>query len=232
MKKQILTISVIIALLFLATMPTASSDANKSGKVWSDGYVELTLNEMERTDTLPPEFFITPFERVRPPPVGQDFVVFNLTITRIEGRYNVLPSSSDILLFDDKGNNYTCGGFTFGVIVKNETLHLKPAEEGSSWTFYSRMPKNRKPVHLRFVYTFTESWENISEKDGKIEIYLQATPTPIPTLTPTPTSTPATLPTATPTEIPVSEEKGVPGFEAIFAIMGLLAIVYILRKRR
>lgn len=47
--------------------------------------------------------------------------------------------------------------------------------------------------------------------------------TPIPTATPTPTPSP------TPT--PTPEEKGVPGFEAVFAIAGLLVITYLLRRR-
>lgn len=66
----------------------------------------------------------------------------------------------------------------------------------------------------------------------------QLTPTPAapsPTLTPThsPTPTPrlTPTPTVTPTEFPTSEEKGVPGFEAIFAFAGLLAVTYLLRRR-
>ena len=73
MKKQILTISVVIALMFLATMPTGSSDANGSGKVWSDGYVELILNKMERTDTAPEIF--RQIVIARSPKEGLDFVV-------------------------------------------------------------------------------------------------------------------------------------------------------------
>jgi PGF-CTERM protein len=60
--------------------------------------------------------------------------------------------------------------------------------------------------------------------------------TPSPTLTPihSPTSTPSLTPTptVTPTEFPTTEEKGVPGFEAVSAIVGLLAVVYLLRRRR
>ena len=44
--------------------------------------------------------------------------------------------------------------------------------------------------------------------------------------TPTPTSTPTRVPTA---EVP---EKGVPGFEVVFAIASLLAIAYLVRRRR
>ncbi len=67
----------------------------------------------------------------------------------------------------------------------------------------------------------------------------EATPTPTPTgeVTPTPTPTPTgEIPTATPTEAPTetpTEAPTPPGFEAVFAIAGLLAVAYlVLRKRR
>ena len=50
-----------------------------------------------------------------------------------------------------------------------------------------------------------------------------------PTLSPTPT--PMLSPTPSPTPTPTPEEKGVPGFEAVFAIAGLLVITYLLRRR-
>lgn len=59
---------------------------------------------------------------------------------------------------------------------------------------------------------------------------LTSTPvTAVPKLTPT-TPRATTAPTAT--KIPTSEEKEVPGFEAVFAIAGLLVVVYLLGTRR
>ena len=58
------------------------------------------------------------------------------------------------------------------------------------------------------------------------------TPTPTtsaPTLTPT--SSPVLIPSPTATEIPAPEES-VPGFEVIFAIVGLLVVAYLLRRRK
>lgn len=50
------------------------------------------------------------------------------------------------------------------------------------------------------------------------------------------TKTPTTSQTATPTgespEIPTGEEKGIPGFEVVFTIIGLLAVAYILGRRK
>lgn len=64
--------------------------------------------------------------------------------------------------------------------------------------------------------------------DGK-PIGVIATEVSVPT---TSTSPPLTIPTptATATKIPTPEEKGVPGFEVIFAIAGLLAVTYLLRR--
>jgi hypothetical protein len=63
--------------------------------------------------------------------------------------------------------------------------------------------------------------------------------TPTPTPTPTPTATPTVPPTATPTATPTSATPTPatptpiqPGFEAIFAITGLLAIALLVLKRR
>ena len=54
------------------------------------------------------------------------------------------------------------------------------------------------------------------------------TPTAAPTVTPTPTIPPVvTTPTPTPTPTPTEE----PGFEAVFAIAGLLAVAYLLRRK-
>ncbi len=55
---------------------------------------------------------------------------------------------------------------------------------------------------------------------------------PTPTLTVTASPTPIVTPAPTPSPTPTPEEKGVPGFEVIFAIAGLLAVAYLLRRRR
>ena len=61
-----------------------------------------------------------------------------------------------------------------------------------------------------------------------------ATPalTPVVTPAPTPTVTASPTPIVTPTLAPTpTPEEGVPGFEAVFAIAGLLAVAYLLRRR-
>ena len=72
------------------------------------------------------------------------------------------------------------------------------------------------------AYPLMERFENY---------FTEITPTPIVTPTPTPTSSSTSAPTSTPTEVPKEEEKGIPGCEAVFAIVGLLAVSYILRRK-
>jgi len=64
-------------------------------------------------------------------------------------------------------------------------------------------------------------WE-IEKMNDRLALLIP-TPTPTPSPTPTPTLTPS--PTPTP-------EEGVPGFEAVFAIAGLLTVAYLLRRRK
>ena len=189
--------------VILAIKPAASSDDNEGGKVWSDGYVGLTLYKMERK-----------------PKEGHDHVVVCPKFTRIEGRYVLLDLHKDIrgtfhtrkifdksLLFDVKGDKYTPTGYSISPIsIERQSEDVKYGEvvEGSLLCLTFKMPKDREPVLLRFVYNFTESLEKVSIEEGEIEIYLQATP----------------------------EEKGVPGFETVFAIAGLLAVAYLLRRRK
>ena len=71
--------------------------------------------------------------------------------------------------------------------------------------------------------------------DEKTVKILTAVPTAVPTVAPTaaptavPTAAPTAAPTATPTATPTPKE---PGFEAVFAIAGMLAIAYLVLRRR
>jgi len=71
-------------------------------------------------------------------------------------------------------------------------------------------------------FALSEEGQNVVEDMGYIKLTGEVTPAPTPKATPTPTP----MPTATPT--PTST----PGFEAVFAIAGLLAIAYATLRRR
>lgn len=58
------------------------------------------------------------------------------------------------------------------------------------------------------------------------------TPTSTPVPTPTPTTTPNGTPTATPTGTPDPYKPIIPGFEAVFAILGILTVAYFVLRRK
>jgi PGF-CTERM protein len=67
---------------------------------------------------------------------------------------------------------------------------------------------------------------------GEIEktIYIGVTPPPTPS--PSPAPSPSSTPTPTETELPTSYPSLIPGFKIVFAIVGLLAATYLLRRRK
>ncbi len=83
-------------------------------------------------------------------------------------------------------------------------------------------------------FVLSEEGQKVVEDMGYIKLAVEVTPTPTPPLPPTPeiTPTPTTAKvTSTPTPTPVTTPKS-PGFEAIFAVAGLLAIAYAALRRR
>ena len=65
-----------------------------------------------------------------------------------------------------------------------------------------------------------------------VEILEEIVPTPTPEPTATATATPTAVPTPEPTEEPTPTPTEEPGFEAVFAIAGLLSIAYLVLRRR
>ena len=99
------------------------------------------------------------------------------------------------------------------------------------------MPSNLKELTSEAIYTFfANEGDDYYFGDGLYVFYMSSTPTPT---TPEPTmpmQTPhqnnnVTPPVATPTSEGDSS-KGVPGFKAVFAIVGLLLVAYLLRRRK
>ena len=86
--------------------------------------------------------------------------------------------------------------------------------------------KDSKNGHRSLILVdFSTFAQQITEEDG-VNIYLKPTPAPTPPLTPTPT--PWIPFEATPAPTPTPQ---MPGFTAVFAIAGLLAVAYLLRRR-
>jgi len=85
------------------------------------------------------------------------------------------------------------------------------------------------------ILTFeSKSWPILLIEDSKFIIQENTavqitTPPQTPEITAVPTQTPVATPEET-SEVPTEEKKGIPGFEAISALAGLLAVAYILRR--
>ncbi|MEA2033670.1 MAG: phosphate ABC transporter substrate-binding protein PstS family protein [Euryarchaeota archaeon] len=86
-------------------------------------------------------------------------------------------------------------------------------------------PSQLEGAFIDFV--LSEEGQNVVEDMGYIKLTGEVTPAPTPKVTPTPTTTPVTTPAAGAGATPKP-----PGFEAVFAIAGLLAIAYAALRRR
>ena len=88
------------------------------------------------------------------------------------------------------------------------------------------------------VYFAIERRHDTESREYSFDVSVEAgaIPTPTPTPTPTSTETPITPEPTKPTQTPVTpstpETTPTPAFEAIFAIAGLLAMAYLLRRRK
>ena len=144
--------------------------------VWSDGRIEMTLDEVERANVLPLD--ISPPGNVPTPAEGHDYVCVYLTIARIENVHVVNPlghGDQKSTLRDAESHRYEVA---FGQVRGIEFLDphdiTGPSEvvEGATGILVFEIPKHQKPANLTFVYSFQETWEEISPKRGQIDISL------------------------------------------------------------
>lgn len=111
-----------------------------------------------------------------------------------------------------------------GVDVANAQMYLKLANEhlNNSLGFYNMGRAEEALEGAQRASAHAEEAKKLAE--AKAEAVLGPTLSPRPTITSAPTPSEKT-------ESPREEDKGTPGFEAVFAIAVLLAIAYILRRR-
>jgi len=87
-----------------------------------------------------------------------------------------------------------------------------------------------KWIELSTKFLSSDGKYNYYEAETQSFSYFAAVLKPLPTPTPTPTPT-TPKPEVTPTTPKPEEKPFIPGFEAIFAIAGMLAIAYLLRRK-
>ncbi|MGB2728516.1 MAG: PGF-CTERM sorting domain-containing protein [Halobacteriota archaeon] len=95
-----------------------------------------------------------------------------------------------------------------------------------------------------YISVVGDDWTVKVTQEVKLEPTPEITPEPTPSPSPTPTAFPSLTPTPTPTPTPLvapspspaaptpTPTPPAPGFEAIFAIAGLLAVAYLVRRRK
>jgi len=144
-------------------------------------------------------------------------VNFNTDPSAAAGVYNL--NLTDVLLADGDGNTMTVDAISNGTVTISTLTPPTPTPTATS-------PPNGGGAggggDARTLYTPTPT------------LIPTLSPTPTPSPSPTPTPTPSPTPSLTPTSTltPTPKPEGVQGFEALFAILGLLAVAYLLKRRK
>jgi PGF-CTERM protein len=124
-------------------------------------------------------------------------------------------------------------GFTIVVTAKGPTELTPQTVKIAEGKFSATFDTTDAPVGTYLV----KADDGDGHTDEASVSIREALPTPTPTATATPTATPTatvpTTPTATPTATPVETPTAEPpGFEAVFAIAGLLAVAYLVLRKK
>ena len=162
--------------------PPAAPTPTPTPVVWSDGRIEIILDEVERTQVLPPdvvEFIYTlPPEELPTPAEGHDYVCVYLTIAHIENIHVVDAfghGDEHSTLRDAEGLSYELAlGGVRGIEYLDPHDIMGPYEfvEGATGILVFELPVDKKPASLTFVYSFKETWEQATSKRGQVDIGL------------------------------------------------------------
>jgi PGF-CTERM protein len=228
MQKAIVNAFVVIIVVFAGMMSIAigseiSYDGMWVGNTSYGGVVRFNVSEdiIKNFTISLKEFPVDIINEVTGEKIG------NATYRDHERKYSSLGIYSTIT------NNQFFFPSSVPRIVKNEILGVFTSKNNATGTWqYVKIWYPSSP-HSGIEVSPLIAWD-------ATKVHTTETPTLTPTLSPTPTVTSVPFtptpmltpsPTATATGIPTPEEKEVPGFEVIFAIMGLLAVAYLLRRR-
>jgi hypothetical protein len=144
-----------------AGLPTETTPAEFSA---SDGRIMITVESVERTDTMPAEL-----ESEREPLENYDFIVISLRIDSLTGEH-ISPNSPFEILFDTSAQEYTPIEVLFPVILEdpsdfaNSDVYYK---EGDPGLLVYELLETAEPSMLRFHYRRTGT-----EEEGMLEVYL------------------------------------------------------------
>lgn len=141
----------------------------KEGKLWEDDRIGIILDKVEKTDIYPKS--LVPFGRRYPSPSRRNiYLVIHFTVARVEGVHLGMAES---ILVDAKGNEHKMDNLQYSRVKMRGGLKGDyEINQGAAGIMVFELPVDVKPVTLKFIYTFWESWEEKVIKYGKIDINL------------------------------------------------------------
>jgi hypothetical protein len=146
--------------------------------LWEDERISITLDKIERTDTIPPAERLlpnaSPYTCQSPPPLsdGCDYVIVYFTISRIERAHITNLFEETPLLTDDRDGKakLICGSFQ--VVLTDPSNPRESNIEvpvGAKGFIVYELTTQAKPATLELAYSYVESWEQKGwkQKDRK-----------------------------------------------------------------
>jgi hypothetical protein len=149
--------------------PTATVTPTISTE-FSDDWITINLDEVEKTDVLPDDIEI--------PPASEDhtYTVFHLTVTRIESVHlvNALGYGGErSILRDTSGQEYSVSFGQFKGVRFSDPTNLTSSQElieGAQGILVFETPLESEPENLEFIYSYQESLDEESSIRGEILI--------------------------------------------------------------
>jgi hypothetical protein len=162
--------------------PPAAPTPTPTPAVWSDGRIEIILDQVERTQVLPPDvveiIYTSPPEELPTPAEGHDYVCVYLTIAHIENVHVVDAlghGDERATLRDAEGLSYELAlGGVRGIEFLDPHHFTGGYEvvEGATDILVFELPVDKRPASLTFVYSFKETLEQATPERGQVDIGL------------------------------------------------------------
>ena len=142
-----------------------------------DDRIGISLDEIERGDTLPDEVIESFFKEGPPPSPGStsDFIILYYTIPTIKNVHLTNIMSKGTVLIDDDGSEYQpFKAITWGVRYRDPHDIRSEYEfvEGSHGIIVFEIPMSANPEELKVIYSYVEGWEDKDVKYGQLDINL------------------------------------------------------------
>lgn len=157
---------------------TPTPTTTPTPQVWSDGIVGITVDKVERVNTLPQdikELATYPVPTLAP---SEDYIAVYLTVAHTYNNWlsNILGYEKEhATLYDAEGISHDCLYYSFSgvasVAPKNVDSGLYfPA--GATACLIFDIDKHAEPARITIVYSFKKTLEEALQERGQIDIIL------------------------------------------------------------